>query len=294
MPHAHLSFRHRSVIQPDPLTFPRLTHFGRLDGVRRDHYPLHSHGVTEYFYFMGGRAHLDLGPLSPGSFQVGDGDLLVIPPGMPHRFFLEGLGPTGAIHYYWFGFSRRALSRRQAQNPFLKLVESLDLEGPALGTNPGARLSYQGTLRPLLEGLHRELQEPQVATTELVWAHLIQFFALLKRSAAKPHLPRGMDAVQFFLSTELGRRVGLDELADRSGLHPSSLVRAFHQNTGMAPLTFHRHRRLDLAKALLAGGSSVTDAAGKTGYPDLSQFNRAFKKYTGASPRDWRTRVCPG
>lgn len=294
MAHAHLSFRHRNLCQPDPLVFPRLTHFGRLNGVRRDHYPLHSHGVTEYFYFMGGRAHLHLGPLRPGSLNVGDGDLLVIPPARPHRFFLEAQGPSGAIDYYWFGFSHRALSRRQDQNPFLKLVESLDLEGTAPGAQPIAHLSYQGTLRPLLESLHRELQEPQVATTELVWAQLIQFFALLKRSAAKPQSPRAMDAVKLFLSSELGRRVGLDELADRSGLHPSSLVRSFTQSTGLAPLTFHRHKRLDLAKSLLAGGSSVTEASGKTGYPNLSQFNRAFKKYIGASPRVWRARACAG
>ncbi len=293
MAHAHISFVHRDVILPDHRLFPRLSHFGRLDGVRRDHYPLHSHPVTEFFYFMNGKADLDLGPCLPEKTTVGDEDLLIIPPAASHRFHLTASAASG-ISYFWFGFRTRGGPRSASQNLFWALMEGLDLEVPGSDHREEARLFRRThSLRPVLEALHHELSSSEPGKVEMAWAHLITFFALMKRLPRKTpgeNPTGGIERVVTFLRENLDRRVGLAELSDRSGLHPSSLVRSFHDKVGVPPLTWHRRARLERAKALMISGRPVTEAARETGFANLQQFCSTFKKATGFSPRAWLSR----
>jgi AraC-like DNA-binding protein len=81
----------------------------------------------------------------------------------------------------------------------------------------------------------------------------------------------------------------LDEVALAAGLSPFHLLRVFRQSIGVTPHQYLMRQRLMHALRLLRDtGRPVTDVAYDTGWADLSNFNRAFRREFGCSPRALR------
>ena len=80
----------------------------------------------------------------------------------------------------------------------------------------------------------------------------------------------------------------LDNVAKLLDLHPRILQRRLSkQGTGFQPLI--DETRLNIAKnSLRHSNASLTDLALNLGFAELSVFSRAFKRWTGASPSEWR------
>lgn len=74
-----------------------------------------------------------------------------------------------------------------------------------------------------------------------------------------------------------------------AGIRPSSFKRRFKQATGLSPLAYVQHLRIDHAKELLEEGRLSVDAISwKVGYEDIAFFNRLFKRITGLTPSAYR------
>ncbi len=88
---------------------------------------------------------------------------------------------------------------------------------------------------------------------------------------------------------DLFSKFSLSKLAEDLDVSPSTLLRSFKKDLGMAPSDYVQLRRLDEAMRLLQGGEHpVSDVALLVGYDDLSAFSRAFRKRFGKSPRELR------
>lgn len=86
------------------------------------------------------------------------------------------------------------------------------------------------------------------------------------------------------------RPVTLQAAARILGLSPRTLQRRLEDN-GTAFEQILDDRRRTLATTWLGGGpTSVTDIAMMLGYSDPSHFNRAFRRWEGQSPLDYRRR----
>jgi AraC family transcriptional regulator len=78
-------------------------------------------------------------------------------------------------------------------------------------------------------------------------------------------------------------------MAREAGLSPFHFIRTFERLTGVTPHQYVRRVRLrDAAAQLAAGRDKVLDVALDTGFGDLSNFNRAFKREFGVSPKVFR------
>jgi transcriptional regulator GlxA family with amidase domain len=76
-----------------------------------------------------------------------------------------------------------------------------------------------------------------------------------------------------------------------SGLAERTFKRRFVQATGMAPLDYVQHLRLEEAKQMLeAGDTSIEAIAFEAGYRDASFFNRLFRRKVMMSPAQYRRR----
>ncbi|MEW5757341.1 MAG: helix-turn-helix domain-containing protein [Pseudomonadota bacterium] len=70
---------------------------------------------------------------------------------------------------------------------------------------------------------------------------------------------------------------------------PRSFKRRFKQATGLSPLEYVQHLRIDCAKTLLEEGALSVDAISwKVGYEDVAFFSRLFKRITGLTPSAYR------
>lgn len=76
-----------------------------------------------------------------------------------------------------------------------------------------------------------------------------------------------------------------------SGLAERSFKRRFALATGMGPLDYVQHLRLEEAKQMLeAGDASIESIAFEVGYRDVSFFNRLFRRKVMMSPTQYRRR----
>ena len=92
-----------------------------------------------------------------------------------------------------------------------------------------------------------------------------------------------------FVEANLAEDLRLSTIAGLIELSPYHFARAFKQSFGQSPHRYHVGRRIERAKALLAGQTqSITEIAQTIGFAETSSFSSAFRKLTGLSPREYR------
>lgn len=116
-----------------------------------------------------------------------------------------------------------------------------------------------------------------------------QAFASLTHGshAADPVIARCQQwaALNYTHEAPVAQMVQLSQLAERT------FKRRFAQATGMAPLEYVHHVRLEEAKQLLETGETPVEAiAVDVGYSDSSFFGRLFRRKVGLSPAQYRQR----
>jgi AraC family transcriptional regulator len=92
-----------------------------------------------------------------------------------------------------------------------------------------------------------------------------------------------------FIEEHLAEEVSLAALAELVDLSLFHFARAFTQSFGMPPHRYHMARRMDLARSLLQMPAlSVTQIGIQIGFRETSSFTRAFRKFTGLTPTEYR------
>jgi AraC-like DNA-binding protein len=77
----------------------------------------------------------------------------------------------------------------------------------------------------------------------------------------------------------------VEEMAQLSGMSASAFHRHFQTATGMSPIQFQKHIRLQQARLFLANRpDDVTGVALRVGYDSPSQFSREYRRLFGAPP----------
>jgi AraC family transcriptional regulator len=92
-----------------------------------------------------------------------------------------------------------------------------------------------------------------------------------------------------FIEEHLAEEISLAALAELSGLSLYHFARAFTQSFGVPPHRYHMARRMDCARKLLRKLTlSVTEIGIQTGFRETSSFTRAFRRFTGLTPTEYR------
>ncbi len=80
----------------------------------------------------------------------------------------------------------------------------------------------------------------------------------------------------------------LRRLAAAAGMSRSHFAASFHETVGQTPGDYLARYRICVAQDLLRLGKSLQQAADAVGYGSASALSRAFTRYCGHSPREWR------
>ncbi len=93
-----------------------------------------------------------------------------------------------------------------------------------------------------------------------------------------------------YIEENLQKRITLEELAELACFSPFHYHRVFQFLVGESVMEYVRKRRLaHAAQRLLQSDEKVIDIAFDLGFQYHESFNRAFKKYYGRSPREYRS-----
>ncbi len=204
----------------------------------------------------------------PLVFGVGRGDETL--------HFLSGL----------FTFEGRGSMRLLEQLP---PVVHLDAETARIGPQLQMALSFvsqeSGVVQPGYEAVASRLMD--LLFIQILRAVMLQRISLTGDLAglADPKLSRALAAIHSFPD----RRWSVAGLAAEAQLSRTLFADTFRSTLGVTPMQYVSEWRLQLAeRALIDTRSSVDDIRSQLGFRSPFAFSRAFKRYTGSSPREYR------
>ncbi len=118
------------------------------------------------------------------------------------------------------------------------------------------------------------------------------FRQLLARPGAYRAEPRragsALQPVVDFIRDHCTECLPLERIAAEAGLSPSHLVRSFKRQYGITPHAFLTDCRVRHGQAALKAGGAIADVALACRFADQSHFQRTFKRFTAATPDQYR------
>lgn len=94
--------------------------------------------------------------------------------------------------------------------------------------------------------------------------------------------------IRELLQQRQGRPPDMDEVAERLGLSSRTLRRQLQSRGTRFQALLDEVRRTQACEWLMRTEQSVDDIAHRLGYSDASNFGRAFRRWLGCSPSQWR------
>lgn len=113
---------------------------------------------------------------------------------------------------------------------------------------------------------------------------------LQKELAEEGSYSRIVSQAMAYIGSHLSSPLSLDLIAGEIPTSPSYLSRIFKKETGQALTDYINMARIEKAKELLADSTYLNyEIAEQAGFHDPAYFSSTFKKYTGVSPKEYRS-----
>ena len=149
-------------------------------------------------------------------------------------------------------------------------------------------------IRDLFEEMLSELTEKRPGYQTVAVGQLLAVLGLLERSVSEQerHGKEQTDRIAAVLQRigkEFGASDTLDDYAKECRMSKYHFLRVFKSVTGLSPIEYRNHVRIEHAKELLLDTSiPVNEIGARVGYASPSHFCDAFKHRVGISPRRYR------
>jgi len=256
-----------------------------------DH-PIHGHGFTELVLVTRGSATHVVGG---HRVAIAAGDAFVIVRGIEH-----GYEEAHDFDIYNVLFQEEALGF-----PILDIEEmpgyrALFREEPELRASGRAACHLRLTASdlavvvPWVQELDRGLTQKDAGYRFKALVLLLEIIGRVSRAYSELEHPQPRALVRVsqatqYIDAHLGEEIRILDLARRSGLSESSLLRSFQQAFDCTPVEYILGARVARAKSLLERTNlSMTDVAVQVGLSDSSHFSRTFRRLVGKSPSEYR------
>ncbi|MHC3467224.1 helix-turn-helix domain-containing protein [Streptomyces sp. 7R007] len=234
--------------------------------------------------------------------RAGEGDLVVLAPGVPHQYAVR----PGAPHWrFWWAHCQA----RPAWLPWLRPYHAGDGLYVVTPTPPALRARVGAAFRRMLAdarwtgaGVPRADPEPAgrvavahgTAARELALCALEEAVLLAAAGARPPAPPPGVDPrvrrAQAIVAADPGAPHTVRSLAESVALSPSRFAHLFTEQLGQSPMRALREARLGHAARLLENTDlSVERVAAASGFASPFHFNRVFRARYGIPPGEYRS-----
>ncbi len=260
-------------------------------------HPMHTHSFMEIMFVTGGDgAHLS----QLGRSALAIGDVMILRPGAWHGF--EDCHDLEVINCC---FDVELLRRELAWTREDPLLSQLLWDGPYAPGHGGTlalhldqaglagcvvHLDALENLRPAPLNYHRA---DIIGRLSLVLGHLARSADQERdrlSGSPEPTHPAVVRAIRLF-EAQIAHDWTLAELAQRLHLAPNYLGRLFKSATGLPPMAYLAHYRMETAAVLLGHTDQpVAQVSEAIGCGDQNYFARRFKAHYGLSPSTYRLR----
>jgi transcriptional regulator GlxA family with amidase domain len=107
----------------------------------------------------------------------------------------------------------------------------------------------------------------------------------------KEHNDESIKKAQVFIEENFEQKLKIDQIAERFSISSRSFLRRFKKATANTPLEYIQRVKIEAAKKKLeSSAQNILEVMYGTGYHDEKAFRNIFKKYTGLSPLEYRSK----
>jgi len=111
---------------------------------------------------------------------------------------------------------------------------------------------------------------------------------------SRPHADTRIRKAEEHLRVHFRDDVGIEALAKRSAMSPRTFIRRFKAATGRLPGEYAQMLRISAARDMLEKDAlPVREVSERVGYTDLGFFRELFRRHTGMTPAEYRSRFAP-
>lgn len=261
-----------------------------LKDSKGEKYEYHYHDFYKIIVFISGKVTY---LVEGNAYELKPWDILLVTNRDIHKAVIDTGEPYERI-VLWFnpGFLEKSGS------PGDGLLKCFDVSSKErrhlLRPAPEALIAVKGWLLEL-EKAFRSKSKSFGTDTEKSSLFLL-FIVQLNRAFLHAENASGVYAAQYdetinriisHIGDHLGGDLSIESISDRFFLSRYALMHKFKKQTGFTIHSFILQKRLLKAGVCLDSGRSATDASLECGFTDYSSFVRAFKKFYGASPRQY-------
>ena len=251
--------------------------------------PPHTHDFIELVYVRSGQADQYV---DGSTYRVSHGDIIFLNYGSCHAF-----KPMEKFSYVNICFSPETVgdSIITRENAFSLL--SLTAFHEICGDAGGGKLSFFGAERAeienILDAMINEYSAKQASWNAILESYLnILITKMLRRvelGMEKEVLGETWRRLAEYIDENPDADLTLPALAKQCFYNPSYFSRVFKEKFKMSPVEYVTRKRLEHAVEMLSTTDLSVDEIGlRTGFSDRSSFYRAFSKYLGGKPSDYR------
>ena len=255
------------------------------------HSTAHFHPFTEIFFITQGQGIMEIDDVD---VSIKEGDLIIINPNCPHTE-KSSQNTSDYLKYIVFGINNLALasnpsSKFSSENKDLNLYKILNFN------HDKDELLY------FLNSLMCEVEEKN-KNYELACKSILTLFIIYISRNAESNLiitdnPEKLNIecikIKNYIDSHYAENITLDILSNLSYVNKFHLVHLFTKQMGISPINYLINKRIEESKNLLTTTNySVRDISTIVGFSNSSYFSQMFKKITGCSPREYKTKNNP-
>ena len=267
-----------------------------FDIAYRDHLPrslgMHCHDFHEMVYvFSGTGKHVT----EQGRYDIGAGDLFVVPPGHGHSYVDR---ERMALVNIMFDLKRLPFPSNQLMSDTCFRALFLPDETISDDFRIRNKLKFTGDeqarVESAIQGLLREYGQDRNARQVALVALLAELFVEIIRFCSDDRHAGSRDLVLLqrilqYMSDNCARQLSVPAIAQKFGISQKTLERLFLHSVRMPPVSYLLDLRLRAAaEKIRAEKSTVTDIAFQCGFNDSNYFTKLFRRKYGQSPRAFR------
>jgi len=253
-------------------------------------FPLHYHDEVELNFIKNARGAKRI--IGDHVEEIGDIELALVGPGMPHGWFGSGFKKNQieeiTIQFHKDFFDEKFLQKNQLS--FIRNMLSRSLRGILFSTETTLRLE------PRIYGLGKKQGFDSVLELMSIMHDLSisRDFRVLSDSGFSDtevfsYNSRRIEKVMEFIHTSFSKQISLGEAAKIASMTESAFSRFFKLRTGMTFIDCLTEVRLGHAsRMLISTTKTIAEIAYSCGFNNISNFNRIFRKKKSCTPRELR------